>query len=265
MFPRERLCLIADEVHHAGAPFFSNVLKHDFAFRMGLSVTPDRDWDEVGQDKIDKFFGGMVYRYTLKQALDDDVLCKYEYHIATAVLRDDEIQTYLDISKDISRKFAFLLSKYPKLRGLSFQRVYSEIASSEPEEFRGLQSLIIARANILKRSKSKNEPMREIVRKHDLGRCLIYCNDTVHLDDVNSELSDLGQSAVIYDYDLSEDEKARNMKAFYSGNTKYMIAIRCLDEGVDIPVCDSAILLSSSRSTREFIQRRGRAAFSGSW
>lgn len=254
----DKLCLCADEVHHAGAAYFSSILEADYFFRLGLSATPDRDWDEIGQEKITEFFGGTVYNYKIEDALRDDLLCQYEYHVYPSYLTRDELESFHEISGQISRRIAIIASKHPRLRGMQFSQLLSELARIDPDQFALIQALVFRRVSILKKSVGKREVLRSLVRQEQLGRCLVYCNDTEHLNEVIEALHSEGVSPSRYDSSMSKDNRQRNLDAFSDGTGDFLVAIKCLDEGVDIPTCDSAILMANSKSTREFIQRRGR-------
>lgn len=256
--PPEKLCLVADEVHHVGAPAFSRILEHDFRYRLGLSATPERMWDEEGQEKIMDFFGSVVYDYPLTVALKDKRLSEYEYHVITTSLTDDELRRYVEMTSAISAKIARVLKSRPFLKHLPFPSLLAELGKTDEGEFYQLQALILKRANILKRAKNKKLALQSITRNRRLGRCLVYCNDLGHADETVRSLMSLGLSPLRYDSTLDEQQRRANLAYFETAPEGYLVAIKCLDEGVDIPSCDTAILLSSSKSTREFIQRRGR-------
>ncbi|MDG6899802.1 MAG: DEAD/DEAH box helicase family protein [Nitrososphaerota archaeon] len=254
----DRLCLIADEVHRAGAPYFSNVMSHDFGYRLGLSATPERFWDEEGEDRIMTFFGSVVYEYSLEEALRDKVLSEYRYRVVPAILEQDERRDYADLSAAITSKISRLLKSHPELKGMPFPRMLARLGSIDEGESSSVQALLIRRVNVLKRARNKVRALKEIVQGGGLGRCLIYCNDIAHVDETLLALSDLGTFGMRYDSTMKDEERQRSLNYLEGNHEGYLLSIHCLDEGVDIPTCDSAILVSSSKSTREFIQRRGR-------
>lgn len=256
--PSNMRCLIADEVHHAGAPQFSKILEIDCKYRLGLSATPERPWDEEGETKILDYFGGKIISYPIGQALKDKVLCEYDYHVHFVSLELDEFEEYRNLSKRIKTKISAALKTYPSLAGLSFPRLISEISKKDAQFTTSIQALLIRRATILKRARNKEQALVNIIKGSNLRRCLIYCNDTDHLQEVLRTLYDNNISALRYDSTMTAKERERNMHSFANGNSEFMVAVKCLDEGVDLPICDSAILISSSKSEREFIQRRGR-------
>ena len=96
--PPEPSLLIVDEVHNVGSPTFSSVLRADFIWRLGLSATPVRYFDEEGTDRIKGYFGDTVYSYGLKEALQDGRLCQYQYFVYPAYLDDSEYAQYVHLT-----------------------------------------------------------------------------------------------------------------------------------------------------------------------
>jgi superfamily II DNA or RNA helicase len=254
----ERLCLVADEVHHAGAPFFSNILGVNFGYRIGLSATPERLCDDEGQQKIMHFFERVVFEYSIAQALRDQVLSQYEYHVLPVALTKQELEEYSKVSTSLSAKLAQISKSHPSLRGLQLPQLLQELSRINEDEFALVQTLMIRRVNILKRAKNKTNAIRESVKKGNLGRCLIYCNDMDHVSETLRTLSEQNIGCLRYDSSLTDEKRSANLRSFEESPDSFLVAIKCLDEGVDIPSCDSAILVASSKSSREFIQRRGR-------
>ena len=256
--PSEKLCLVGDEVHHMGARVSSNIMTKDFSFRLGLSATPERFWDEEGQSRIVQFFGRIVFDYPISRALKDKVLCEYLYYVKPAILEDTELIQYSDVTTAISGKITRLQRLYPSLRSLAFPSLLGKLGALDPDEFSSLQALLQTRVNILKRAHNKIEATREIVQAGGLKRCLIYCNDIEHVKEVVEMLGTLNIGALEYDSSMKDEDKESNLSSFAAESGGFLVAVRCLDEGADIPSCDSAIIVSSSKNSREFIQRRGR-------
>ena len=93
----------------------------------------------------------------------------------------------------------------------------------------------------------------------DQARVLIYGDDKAHLAEISNELTSLGKEHFIYTGDRNpKTERPIMLSEFQKGIRKVLLAVGCLDEGIDIPACDVAVFVSSSTSERQFIQRRGR-------
>ena len=199
----------------------------------------------------------MVYEYSLSQALRQGP-CEYYYYIRPAILEEDERSDYAEISAAISARIAKLFKMYPQLKGATFPKLLSMLSAIDSEESNSVQALLMRRVNLLKRARNKKRALIEIVKDDKLGRCLIYCNDIAHVDETLLALSEQGIFGMRYDSSMRNDDRDRNLSYLEKSEDGFLVAVKCLDEGVDIPTCDSAILVSSSKSTREFIQRRGR-------
>ena len=80
-FDPKEMAIIVDEVHRSGAPTYRSIFKLNAFYRLGLSATPEREWDEIGNQEIFEYFGPSVYEYSLEDAIKDDKLSPYEYYI----------------------------------------------------------------------------------------------------------------------------------------------------------------------------------------
>lgn len=234
------LFLVADEVHRLGSRA-NQVLMDDRIFgpRLGLSATPERAGDPDGTAAILTFFEGIREpRYALADAIRDKVLTPYIYRPHTVSLTDDE-----------SAKWDKLTQKIVQQRA----RLGDGAADDER-----LERLYFERARIVKQATAKIELAVSVVREHYSreDRWLIYCDDRAQLDAVRSALESVGHTTMPY-YSAMDSNKEETLH-WFSENGGIVVAIRCLDEGVDIPAVTHAMILASSKNPREFIQRRGR-------
>ncbi|RLI53983.1 MAG: hypothetical protein DRP09_14305, partial [Candidatus Thorarchaeota archaeon] len=256
----ERLFIIVDEVHRAGSDMYSHVFDLKAYARMGLSATPKRDWDPEGWSKILDYFGNVVYEYTLAQAVHDGWLSEYEYYVHFETLLPNEQSQYKKLYASTQRTLASLLSRYPAAKSIPALLHQMEMSGTleDRELGRALQSLLIRRARILKQASKKISRAVDIIDEQDFESCIVYCDDTEQLERIARECEQHGQSIGMYHSGLSSEERLLVMKHFEEGHTRILLAIRCLDEGVDIPRTEGAIMVASDRSKRQFIQRRGR-------
>lgn len=256
----EKYVLIADEVHRLGAKKSRRIMKdlEPALGRLGLSATPTRIWDDVGTDMIMKYFGGIIYEYSLRDAIRDGRIVPYEYYIEIVPLTEEELYEYKDISRGIYRKYKSILTKYKLPENTPLKEILVRL--EDKTEVKTIQSLLLKRANIIKKAENKIQKTIEILEKEGdkLGRCLIYCQDTEQLELLAKEMSRRGYKFLKYLGVQEKEKKAEHLRLFEEGIVKFLLSIRCLDEGVDIPASDSAIILASSKNPREFIQRRGR-------
>lgn len=248
---RDKILLIVDEVHRIGSEENSKILDFIDAKigRLGLSATPERFWDKKGTEKIMNYFHNNIYRYTLKQAISDGILSEYYYYIYFVELDKDEREEYKEITKEISKRLRYLHKTTDEIvEVLDLQEI------KDPR----LQNLLIKRADILKNARKKIEVVDKIVSTKKFKSCLIYCDSNKQVDKILRRIQDKNIVVAKYTSQISLEERRLILKSFEKGDIEMLIAIKCLDEGIDIPHIQSAIFVSSSRNTNEFIQRRGR-------
>jgi DNA phosphorothioation system restriction enzyme len=242
--------LIIDEVHNVGAADLRKTLPQAIPYRIGLSATPERLHDVAGTEAILNYFGQPVIHYSLQDAISDGVLCTYRYNPILVKLEDDELDEYLEATKRIAR----LLS-----------------GGDAPGESQTLDALILKRARLLATCRNKIPALVNVISPlRATNHNLIYCGDGTVEQEPDSQVvrqidavarslgRDLGMSVAKYVADTPLTARNSLRKRFAEGELQGLIAIRCLDEGVDIPETRRAFILASSTNPRQFIQRRGR-------
>lgn len=259
-FPEEFLGIVVDEVHHAGAPVFRKVFDINARFRIGLSATPDREWDEEGNQAIFDYFGRVVFEYSISEAIKDGVLSQYQYHPHVVPLTYEERNDFNEISKTIATVTSRVHLKYPNTRKMTVPKMLQYLDRINSELSPRLRTLFLRRVEIVKEAENKFKAFREIIKRHQLKRCLVYCNNLRHLEANIKIVYEEGLEPIEFSSRIEPDIRKKILRAFEKNveQNTFLLAVKCLDEGVDLPACDSAVLISCSRSTREFIQRRGR-------
>ena len=235
--------IVADEVHRLGSRKYRALLGDDrFGARLGLSATPERYGDPEGTNALLGFFGGVLEpRYTLEDAIRDQVLTPYFYRPHTVRLTHEEADGWQRLAADAARLRARLNSGDPT-----------------PGLAQKLQNRLIARARIVKHASAKVELAADVLRNEfeEGQRWLIFCEDSGQLAAVTAALTSQGQT--VRPYHSAMDGDREQTLRWLSRRGGVVTAIRCLDEGVDIPAVTHALILASSRNPREFVQRRGR-------
>lgn len=246
---------VGDEAHGLGATSYQSALLPQYEFRLGLSATPTRYFDEVGTDFLLNYFKQTVFEFNTRAAMNwrDPVtgkkaLCPYKYYPEFVGLSPSESEDYEALSESIR-----------KLQGDDLDKSQQKL----------LESLLFKRAAIVKTAESKIPALRLLLTEvaEDINYTLIYCHDLNQLNEVGKVLFDLGIS-----YQKITGEESNSpasafgglsqrdwiIQQFSQGITRVLLAIKCLDEGVDIPAARIGFILASSGNPREFIQRRGR-------
>ncbi len=228
--------MIADEAHHFGAEQRRRFYPEQITKRLALSATPERWHDEVGTIALTNYFGKTVFRLTLAEAIERGILTPYYYYPVLVELTPDEMATYRDLSARIGKL----------------------LAQKRDRDDKQLSMLLIQRANLLNTAENKIEALGALLPKSSaVTHTLIYCAPgqiDVVMEKVGSE-----RRIKAHRFTARENAKTRQelLKRFAEGDLQALTAIRCLDEGVDVPSTRTAYLLASSSNPREFIQRRG--------
>jgi DNA phosphorothioation system restriction enzyme len=237
---------VADEMHNLGGNKVKNLLPGNANFRMGLSATPERHYDEDGTKTLQDYFGRTLIEYGIDRAIVDGTLCPYYYHVVLVDFTEEEMDEYIEISNKISR--------------LSSQQGKGEDFTSEAMKY-----LLIARGRLVANAENKIPELRKLLEgRQESYYNLIYCGDMKYEEERQVEKilkmvgSDLGMKANKITAQESNDTRRRLLKDFGSGDIQALVAIKCLDEGVDVPRTETAFILASSSNPRQFIQRRGR-------
>ena len=245
--PGEHLMLLADEVHTLGATDSQKILTLQVGAKMGLSATVDRSNDPEGTKRIRDYFGNKLEPlYGIKEGIADKRLVKYFYFPKKILLTATEEDEWIKLSKEIRQKVASFMSKKDIKK------------SSFPQS---LKMLLITRAAIAKEAANKTEAALNIIKEkyneEESQRWLVYCQNKVQLEKLGERLSKYNYEYFKYYSDLPEEGQKASLEIFEKKGG-IMLSIKCLDEGVDIPAADHALILASSSNRREFIQRRGR-------
>lgn len=229
--------LIADECHYFGIKSIDHKKYINIDARMGLSATPDRWWDELGTNKIRNYFKSTVYSYDLEKAIKNRHLVEYKYYPIVVDLSADEVDKY----EYLTRKLSILIN------------------SDDPDEDEIL-AVNIARSKIIGNAEEKKLLLYNMLINKGIStisHTIVYCGQG-QITEITKNLAKLGLRVHRFDHTLNNRERKDILKSFAEGNIQILVAIKCLDEGVDIPSTKEAYFLTSTSNPREFIQRRGR-------
>lgn len=235
------LMVAADEVHNFGSNLNRELADWLVAgAKLGMSATPERKWDESGTKAIFDYFGERLEpQFTLEDALEAKVLCEYDYFFQECELTEEE-------------DFAW--------KELTDQFVRAWLAAGK-QMTKKVTDLLILRSRISKAASKKTPLTVEILKKNFQtdDRWLVYCESLSHLDEVKEaiRLEEIPGLQVLEYHSRNSEEHSQAIQ-FLSQTGGVMLAVKCLDEGVDLPRVNKAIIMASSTNPREYIQRRGR-------
>ena len=236
--------LIADEVHNLGRLSFINKPPECFEYRLGLSATPTRQYDEDGTQSLLEFFGPIVFQFTLEEAIGH-CLVEYDYYIHPVYLTEKEMDEWLDLTSQIKQNT--WRSKGGK--------------SDKPDDY--LAKLLRDRRVLLETASGKISVLEKLLNiEENLRHTLIYTSDKdpEQLNDVNRLLYNRNlQFHQLTDQETSNRKQMKQIiTSFQDGHLHILTAKRVLDEGVNIPQICKAFILASTTIERQWIQRRGR-------
>jgi len=244
---------IGDEVHGLGASKTKKGLAVNYTYRLGLSATPTRWFDVLGTKIINDYFGNEIFSYTLEDAIYNynpithrTYLSPYKYVPIFVHLTDEELDDYIRLSEKIRR-----LSSY---------------VNHDDEYQKRYESILFERSRIIKNAGNKISELKKLLQENTLDKALIFTSErlidqvieTLYSLDINCHRLTEKQGTVPRSEFNNLTERQYLIEQFKDGVYKALVAIKCMDEGIDIPEADTAILLASSSNPREYIQRIGR-------
>ena len=272
-FDKKRLLLIADECHNMGSGSLAKRLKDiPYLRRIGLSATPERQFDDEGNEKLRKFFGSeekYTYEYSMEEAINKGVLCKYMYYPHLVQLTQEEMDAYVELSDRIAKYFNFDKGRFDDID-------------------EKLKMLLLARKRIVHKAERKLDAFRDIIEKRyqtkgNLKYTLVYVpegnmpdyiwnnddfdrsedigddNDAEHLiNQYTQVVTEVDDHVTVRKFVSGQKDREEILSDFADGRLQVLTSMKCLDEGVDVPRSELAIFCSSTGNPRQFIQRRGR-------
>ena len=256
----EDFIYIADEAHNLGSRGPLRHLPTSIRYRIGLSATPERIYDEIGSKKIYDFFNSeppkYTYRFTMKDAINAGILCRYDYTPLFVSLTNDEMEQYRLRTEQLRKFIDPKTGKYTK----------------------DAEMLLMARKRIIHKAANKKQKVAELLDYQKCRSNLKYSfvfvpegyepdyaeqdeynidNEDIHIIDEYSQMFK-ERKYPYHQYISGLDDAPGILKAFEQGEIEVLLSMKCLDEGVDVPRAQNAIFISSTGNPRQFIQRRGR-------
>lgn len=266
---RKKLLLIADEAHNMGAGRVAQRLNDiPYVRRIGLSATPQRQYDDLGNAKIREFFGSIdnyTFEYSMRDAIQNGALCKYFYYPHLVELTPDEFAEYVELSKKIAKIFdnndpdsqdilKRLLLKRKRIihKAANKKKAFTEILQDRINTFGSLKYTLVY-------VPEGNLPDDQMADIFDTTDALGDDEDSVHIiDEFTAIVRDIDDHVVVRQFTGDTPDRDQILKDFADGKIDVITSMKCLDEGVDVPRSELAVFCSSTGNPRQFIQRRGR-------
>lgn len=246
--------LVIDEAHNAGAKKMLDCLTDIYEYRLALSATIDRHHDEEGTEALYHFFGKKCIEYSLKRAIEEGKLTPYYYYPVVVALTEDELRVYNELTYEIGKSIVKTKNGKTKLSK------YGEM-------------LAIKRSRVIAGAFNKIDKLVKLMQEHlEDANMLVYCGSANIQDssDIDTEGirqidyitkvlgNNLNMKVAKYTSNENSAEREKRKRQLVEEDIQALIAIKCLDEGVNIPSVKTAFILASSTNEKEYIQRRGR-------
>lgn len=234
------LFIIVDEAHNLTKGNLSSLIKLKPKYKLGLSATIQR-FNEIESEEIVKFFTiGKTFYYGIEDAIENEFLSKYEYH-----------PIFIRLTEEENNKFQF-----------KSKLLAQELNKKERDE-EVIDKLRRERSLILKQASGKIEKLRELADGgYNFVNSVVYCGQgkdddgELIIDSVTRTLYDKG--LVVSQFTSRTLNRKRVLYEFEQGYFDALVAIKCFDEGVDVPKLDKIYIMASDSALRQTVQRRGR-------
>jgi superfamily II DNA or RNA helicase len=251
--------LVVDECHWAGSEYNRGVFEGDATWRLGLSATPERG-DDGFDDVLVPELGGIVFRYSLKDAMDDGVLADLRVVNLLVDLSKSELSEYAAIEQRLSRVQSDLQSSHPELfKHADWTAAVAMAAKTSPRAKR-LTTLLAERRRMLGRSSGRFTMVKRLLDAGTFeGRRTIVFNETIEQAEHIADLARGSGVAVVVDHSkMAQRDRTGSQARFRSGGANCLVVVRAADEGLDVPDADQAVITSGTLNPRQRIQRLGR-------
>ena len=230
------IAIVHDEVHDLGSPANVRELqghKDFFAFRLGLSATPERAYDDTGNQFVEREVGPVLYRYTLESAIEDGILCPFDYFCIPYQLTFDDRS---DLKNVYARRSVAAASGNP----WSDERLWMELS------------------RVYKKAREKPSAFTSFIKDHEdkafLESTIIFVEDK----EFGERLYDILIRYTNRYSQYFDSDDSSVLKRFARGDLDCLVTCHKISQGIDVPSLRNVVLFSSSKSRRETIQRLGR-------
>ena len=242
---KDCIVFIGDEVHRLGSDHLKKCLNPEIKHRIGLSATPASWKDEIGTRHLHDYFREEAFVYDIEKAINERFLTPYSYHPQFVRLEKVEQDDYVKLSKEII-KLSHIKNKTATLKNR-------------------INALSKQRADILNKSTAKIAAFSHLLRKHvnevgggNFKHAIVFSPEGDEHRELLGILNNLGLRFHSITYETPHAIRQQILNQFENGEIQVVVAINCLDEGVDCKKANKAYFLASTSNPRQYIQRRGR-------
>lgn len=231
-------CLIVDECHRAGSPENAKALTGTFAAALGLSATPEREYDEGFQKYVVPALGPVIFEYDYVQAFEDKVITPF-----------DLINVKIDFLPHEREEY----DKLTKRAAVLFKK-----AKTDPEAENKLKYVLQKRAVVSAQARMRIPVAAKIADENRGMHTIIFHERVASANTLYAILRKRNHSVCLYHSKIAPNWRRDNLRLFRQGVFDVLVSCRALDEGMNVPETAVAVIASSTASQRQRIQRLGR-------
>ena len=253
--------LVADECHRYGAETFSAALDAPFAATIGLSATPQRTYDRGMEDHVIPAIGDVVFELTYEAAIQEGVIVDFDCSFVGLDFTASERGEYDDLSDRIATTKNILLDTHPELElsDIGFFAAVTALARDDDPSALAFLAAVARRRQVLLHAKARVGFITWLVSQASWsGKAILFHERIDQCDELVDLLADADVPAVSHHSALGMSARREALKRFASGATRAIVTPKTLDEGIDVPDADVAIIVAGSTVRRQRIQRIGR-------
>jgi superfamily II DNA or RNA helicase len=230
--------LIIDECHRAASLHNALSLRGDHVATLGLSATPERDFDDLFSEVVVPVLGSVIYRYDYPQALADRVITPFDLTNVHVPLTFDEQAKYDNLTRRLVPMFR--------------RRERGEAVDDR------LHRLLRDRARVSTAAEMRIPAAIKILESHKRTKAIVFHEQIAAADIIARILLSRGHRAAAYHSGIGQHVRQDNLRLFRRGEIDVLVTCRALDEGINVPDASLAVIVASTASTRQRIQRLGR-------
>lgn len=255
--------LVADECHRYGSAFNRLALDQRFQRRLGLSATYARD-DDGNLAWLDPYFGGTCFRLGYDRAVRDGIVARFTVTLDGVELPADERAYYDELTEQMRALWRTLVERYgvPEAPFEEFMRALAALADSDEagsSVARSYRRAMLERRRLLADTEAKDQELARLAPEiRAAERTIVFTQSIAAAERASRVLTGYGLRAVAVHSSMPPRERAEVLPRFADGAISVLVAPRVLDEGIDVPAADLAVIAGASRSRRQMVQRMGR-------
>ena len=256
--------IVADECHHYEAEQWFKAMKPHFTRRLGLTATYEPDIEGETNENLDSYFGGPVMTLEFDEAIDNDIISHFTVEFIGTELTPEEREKY-DIAQNLMSELGSKLNAGYDVREYGDFFAYITWLSKNGEYPKNFQAskylgLMRERRNSIIESKTRLEAFKAVFDKiNSAKKSFVFTESIEATERLNLVLNHNGILSTSLHSDMSQDERISRLEKFgIIESYKVLVAPKLLDEGVNIPSANLAVIYASTKSKRQMIQRLGR-------